>query len=347
MHIMIIDDNSVNLGIFQRIAEKISPDNEVTGFLDPLAALVAALERAPDLIVVDYMMPGLNGLELVGKFRAIPGNSEIPVVMITAVGDRDLRQTALQSGITDFLTKPVDPSEVRARLTNLLALRQSHLHLKDQNAWLASEVKKATRTILEREEELIFRLARAAEYRDPETGGHIQRMARYSWLISRALGRPEEESDDLLKAAPMHDLGKMGTPDAILLKPGKLTDAEMSIMRQHAMIGFNILMGSSSRLNQLGAEVALSHHEKWDGSGYPRQLKGTEIPLSGRIVAVADVFDALTSVRPYKKAWEPDAARGFLEEQSGRHFDPDCVKTFLSRWTEALEIRTRFGESEE
>jgi putative two-component system response regulator len=211
---------------------------------------------------------------------------------------------------------------------------------------LAEEVRKATAQILEREQETVFCLARAAEYRDPETGVHIVRMAHYSKHIGRMLGLSVEQQDLLLETAPMHDIGKVGTPDLILLKPGKLTDAEFSIMKQHAVIGYEILNASTSPLLKVAAEIALNHHEKFDGSGYPNGAKGDAIPQFGRIVAVADVFDALTSERPYKKAWSIEQATQMLRDGAGKHFDPDCVEAFFADFDEILAIKARFADEE-
>ncbi len=205
-------------------------------------------------------------------------------------------------------------------------------------------MRKATAEIVARERETVFRLSKAAEYRDPETGAHILRMAHYSQLIARKLGMSAAEQDLLLEAAPMHDIGKVGIADKILLKPGKLDADEFEIMKRHAVFGYELLQGSSSRVLQAGAEIALGHHEKFDGSGYPNGLKGEEIPIFSRIVAVADVFDALTSERPYKKAWELEAAVDFLNAGAGTHFDPKCVMAFLEAWEEVMEIKDRFHE---
>ncbi len=217
----------------------------------------------------------------------------------------------------------------------MLALNKSH-------KYLASEVRKATAKLVEQERETIFCLAKAAEYRDPETGAHILRMAHYSKHIARVLGLPEAQQDLLLQAAPMHDIGKVGTPDMILLKPGKLTPEEFAVMKQHATIGHAVLSANSSPLLQVAAEIAYTHHEKYDGNGYPRGLKGDDIPLFGRIVAVADVFDALTSERPYKKAWSVEDASSLIKEGAGSHFDPACVSAFFTDFASVLRIKDQF-----
>lgn len=345
MLVQIVDDNDINLMLFEQLALRSGPDVEVATYADPLAALAACGSAVPDMIVVDYMMPGMDGHQYVEAVRKLPGLRDVPIVMVTAAAERSVRQKALELGVTDFLAKPVDPAEARVRFANLLALRRSHLQLRDRNRWLADEVRKATETVVRRERELILRLSKAAEFRDPETGAHIVRMARYSELIARRLGKDEEYCQLILKAAPMHDLGKLGIPDHILLKPGKLTEEEFAVMTGHPLIGHEILSGSESQLIRMGAEIALSHHEKFDGSGYPNKLAGEAIPLSGRIVAVADVFDALTSARPYKEAWPVEKARALLEDNCGTHFDPTCVDAFLAEWDAVLRIRAELADA--
>ena len=344
MRIMIVDDNDTNLTLFEQIALRTGTDVAVTCHPDPRQALEAATESLPDLVVVDFMMPEMDGHQLLEALRGLPGGRDVPIVMITAAGERSVRHRALELGATDFLTKPVDATEMRVRLTNLLALRRSHLQQRNRNKWLAEEVRKATGAIADREQELIVRLSRAAEFRDPETGGHIQRMAHFSWLIATNLGLPQDQCDLILKAAPMHDVGKLGIPDSILLKPGRLTEDEFTVMKRHPGIGFAILDGSDSDLIRLGAEIAHFHHEKFDGTGYPFGLKGADIPLTGRIVAVADVFDALTSTRPYKKGWAVDDAAKFLADGRATHFDPKCVDAFLAAWAEVLTTREQFTD---
>ncbi len=328
MKLIIVDDNQVNLALLRVMCRQLQ-DVESLEFLNPVEALAWCQANEPDLVVVDFQMPQMDGISFIKALRLSPGREQTPVLMITANHELPVRYEALQVGANDFLTKPVDRMEFLARSRNMLALRLGQKALQDRAQWLAEEVEKATAVIVERERDTIFRLSRAAEYRDPETGAHVQRMAHYSKLIARQMGEPEAFQDLLLQAAPMHDIGKVGTPDHILLKPGRLTPEEMVIMRQHASIGHEILRDSRSPFLQLAATVALTHHEKFDGSGYPHGLRGADIPLSGRIVAVADVFDALTSARPYKTAWPVEAALDFLRGQRGSHFDPSCVDAFL------------------
>ncbi len=344
MHkVLIIDDSDINLTLIKALVLKLGECEPVL-FEHPLKALEWCREQVPDLVIVDYMMPDMDGLRFIAAFRALHGRTEIPVLMITANDQKDVRYEALLGGANDFLTKPIDRVEFSARVRNMLALRNGQKFLADRAAFLAEKVDERTREIRERERELIVRISRAAEFRDPETGAHIQRMAHYSEIIARGLDLAPATCRLILQAAPMHDVGKIGIRDHILLKPGRLTPEEFAVMQRHAEFGYELLKDSGSEIMQAGAEIALTHHEKYDGSGYPRGLRGNAIPLFGRIVAVADVFDALTSERPYKKAWPLDEALRFLEQGRGRHFDPLCVEAFLAGWEEVLEVRHRFQD---
>ena len=343
MKVVIVDDTHINLVLMSRLMEKLD-DVETVAFQSARAALEWCRSNPYDLLILDYMMPDINGLDFMGQLDPDP-RARPPVLMVTASQDIEIRHRALENGANDFLIKPIDKVEFLARTRNMLALRRATVALENRASWLASEVAAATAELRAREQETILLLCRASEYRDPETGAHIQRMAHYSRLIAAELGLSVEEQDRILSAAPMHDIGKVGTPDTILLKPGRLNQEEMEVMRQHALIGYNILKSSEAKMLQLAAEIAYSHHERFDGTGYPNGLKGDAIPLAGRIVAVADVFDALTNVRPYKQAWTLDAARAFLLENSGGHFDPACVEALLRRWPEVLEIRGRLDDS--
>lgn len=341
--IAIVDDSQINRTLFRLLVAKLD-DCESHVFEDPTAGLEWCLRQEPDLVIVDYMMPGLDGISFIERFRAAPGRSDIPVLMISASGEKEIRHRALERGATDFLNKPVDGTEFLARVRNMLALRMSTRKLADRAVWLTEEIERATRAIRQREQELVFRLSRAAEFRDPETGAHIQRMAHYSTLIAQHRGWSSADQQLLLGAAPMHDIGKIAISDDILLKPGRLTPDEFEIMKSHTVLGHTLLQNSDTPVITLGAEIALTHHEKYDGSGYPRQLRGDAIPECGRIVAVADVFDALTSVRPYKRAWSLDDARKYLIDLSGSSFDPGCVESFLAVWSHVLEISARFQD---
>ncbi len=346
MKILIVDDQQTNLVLFESLIGKLG-DHQSLSFTDPTEALAWCARNTPDLVILDYRMPDLNGLEFLKIFRARPECREIPLLMITADHEKGLRYQALQLSSNDFLTKPIDKIEFSARVANMLRLRQHQLALSDRAALLSLEVEKATAEIRLRERDTIMRLASAAEYRDPETGAHIQRMAHYAQLIARNLNLPAADQKILLRAAPMHDIGKVGIPDQILLKPGKLSAEEFDIIKTHSQIGYDILRDSSSELLEAAALLAYSHHEKFDGSGYPRGLSGTGIPLFGRICAVADVFDALTSVRPYKPAWPFEAALATLREGRGSHFDPDCLDAFLLEIDQIKVIRTLYADDEE
>lgn len=341
--VLIIDDTEINLILFGALIKKLD-DCESQCFGNPLDGLAWAATHAPDLVIVDYMMPGIDGLEFIQRFRVLPGCADVPILMITANDQKQVRYRALDSGANDFLAKPVDKVEFLARAKNMLHLSNARRKLADHAAWLADEVRKATEVILQRERDTVFRLCKAAEYRDPETGAHILRMAHYSQLIARNLGLSVEDQELLLEAAPMHDIGKVGISDNILLKPGRLDEAEFEVMKQHAAFGYELLKNSTSRVLQAGAEIALGHHEKFDGSGYPNGLAGGAIPIFSRIVAVADVFDALTSERPYKKAWTLEEAVDFLNAGAGSHFDPQCVQAFLNAFDDVLAIRDRYQE---
>ncbi|MGY4485767.1 putative two-component system response regulator [Bradyrhizobium sp. LM3.2] len=317
---------------------------EATTFLDPVDALVCARERVFDLVLVDYEMPHMDGISFIRTFRTLPGCSDIPIAMITSRQTDDIKMEALQAGATDFLPKQPQSVEMTVRLRNLIQLGAAGRKLSDRAAHLASEVAAATRKLGEREEEIILRLALAVEYRDNDTGEHTLRVARYSRIIAEQLGLPARLCRDIYLAAPLHDVGKVAIPDNILLKPGKLTDQEMAVIRTHATIGEKILADSSCELIQLGAQIAAGHHERWDGAGYPNGLRADEIPVAARVVAVADVFDALTTRRPYKEPMPLDVARNYLVENQGRQFDPACVGAFLSRWGRGRGDRRRSAD---
>jgi putative two-component system response regulator len=343
--VLIVDDAEINLILFEALVKRIAGCQPVK-HANAQQGLAWAQSHDFDLLIVDYMMPDLNGVDFISQLRASEGKADVPILMITANDQKEVLYQALQAGATDFLTKPVDKIEFTARVNNMLHLGASRKALANRAQWLAEEVRKATLEIVQRERETVVRLSKAAEYRDPETGAHISRMAHYSELIGKGLGMSQADYDLLLQAAPMHDIGKVGIPDHILLKPGRLAPDEFEVMKQHALFGYEILRGSASRVLQAGAEIALAHHEKYDGSGYPRGLAGEDIPIFSRIVAVADVFDALTSERPYKKAWPLERAAEHLKASSGSHFDPRCVDAFFANWQQVLEIRQRFCDNE-
>ena len=326
--IFIIDDSAVGRHVLDEIVRSISPQISVLSFSSPVTALEAVRSHPPDLVLVDFRMPEMTGAEFTRKFRTIPDCEAIPLVIVTIFDERDVRYESLEAGATDFLMRPLDPFEVRVRCTNLLALQRNSRIIRSRAIWLQEEVDKATLKILEREKESLLILAKVGEYHDKSTSAHVLRMAKYSRLIGEFLELSSEFVQSLELAAPMHDIGKIGIPDRILLKSGSLTTEEYEIMKTHPAIGYEILRHSSSEVLRLGGDIALGHQERFDGSGYPGGLRGTDIPLASRIVAVADVFDALNSPRPYKPAWPFDKAYEYILSNSGTLFDPDCVRAF-------------------
>ncbi|CAN0590490.1 unnamed protein product, partial [Ectocarpus sp. 12 AP-2014] len=314
------------------------PAYNVSGFSDPLIAMPHCRETIFDLVIVDYRMPGLDGVDCVKALRESKDYEHVPIIMLTGDNDRTVRLAAISAGATDFLSKPFDPQELRVRVKNLMSLRQAQLALADRAKHLDLEVQKATRKLIDQEEELIWRLARAIELRDGNTGQHISRVARVSVIVARCLGMGDAYCRTIYLASPLHDTGKIGIPDAILLKADRLSPQERLVINTHIDIGGKILEDGNSELIQMAHEIALSHHEKWDGTGYGQGLSRDDIPLSARIVAIADVFDALCTERPYKRAWDFQDAWDEVHHLSGTHFDPDCVTAFEAGKSEIEEI---------
>lgn len=323
---LIVDDQALSRLILEKLMSSLEEGMQVQSFGEPVRALEYVQVHEPDLVLVDYKMTRMNGVEFTRRFRQL--YKDIPVVMITGTEDKRVLYEALNAGANDYLSKPIDQTECRARCHNLLTMRKLHQVVKGRAKWLEERVSAATGEISRREQETLMRLAKAGEYRDEETGNHVLRMAKYSYFTAKRLGLSDDEAHLIEIAAPMHDIGKIGIPDNILRKPGKLDPDEFAIMKEHALIGYEILRDSPSKYLQLGAIIALGHHEKYDGTGYPGNLTGEDIPLTARIVAVADVFDALTSDRPYKKAWSITEAMGYIRSQKGQHFDRRCVEAF-------------------
>ena len=336
---LLVDDSRSVRDFLKRLIEA-DGQVQVTAFADPLEAMEAAMTHDYDIVLVDYEMPKMDGITLIRRLRALPKFADIPIVMVTSIESDDVRMKALEAGATDFVSKRPQALEMTVRLRNLVRLGLAARKLNDRAAHLAGEVTIATAKLQEREEEIILRLALAVEYRDNDTGEHTLRVAKYSRIIAEQLGLPPRLCRDIYLAAPLHDVGKVAIPDRVLLKPGRLNDEEMAVIRTHAAIGGRILADSHCELIQLGATIACAHHERWDGSGYPNGLRQLQIPIAARIVTVADVFDALTTKRPYKEAMPLLIARDYLEEKREREFDPACVDAFLSRWDEVAEICT-------
>ncbi len=337
--VVIVDDESTGRTILQKVIENIASDIMVNAFDHAQNALDWLKTHKADLIVSDYRMPNINGVEFIREIRKLAGYESIPIMMITVVSEKSVRYEALDAGATAFLTRPIDQIECRTSCRNLLKIQEQQSIIQDRADWLARQVEVATMQIAARERETLLRLGRAGEYRDEDTGNHVVRMARYARVIAEELGLSEEECSDIEFAAPMHDIGKIGIPDKVLLKPGKFEQTEWDVMKQHTIMGHNILSNSQSRYIQMGAVIALNHHEKFDGSGYPAGLSGTQIPLVARIVAIADVYDALVSERPYKKSWSQTDALNYIREQTGKHFDPQCVEAFLNRLDDIKRIQ--------
>ena len=321
--LLLVDDEPNNLQVLRHILQ----DHYRLLFArDGEKALQLAASSAPDLILLDVMMPGMTGLEVCRQLKQNPQTAALPVIFVTALSDSKDEAEGFAAGAVDYISKPVSPPIVLARV-------RTHLSLVRVDELVATRL------------QIIQRLGRAAEFKDNETGLHVIRMSHYSRLLALAAGYGERFADELLNAAPMHDIGKIGIPDAILLKPGKLDADEWNIMRSHAEIGARIIGEDKSSLLQMAATIALSHHERWDGSGYPHGLQAEAIPLSARIVAIADVFDALTSKRPYKHAWTVDEAFALIESEAGKHFDPALTTCFLRLRPELEAIRLRWQET--
>ena len=320
--LLLVDDEPTNLQVLRHVLQA---DYRLLFATDGARALQVAREQLPQLILLDIMMPGMDGYAVCRALKADPATAGIPVIFITALNDSQDETAGFDVGGVDYLTKPVSPPVVRARVrTHLSLVRMDEL--------------RETRL------QIVQRLGRAAEYKDNETGLHVIRMSHFSKLLALAAGCSPAWAEDLLNAAPMHDVGKIGIPDAVLRKPGPQDAAEWDTMRRHPEIGAEIIGEHPSGVLQLAREIALAHHEKWDGSGYPRGLAGEAIPLSARIVAIADVFDALTTRRPYKEPWPVQEAMNHIAAQAGKHFDPALVALFAPLLPQLLEIRARWAE---
>ena len=328
--VLIVDDQSTSRTILSHVVKNINPTIKIIEKHNPEQALEWATQHTADLVFVDYVMPEMNGGDFIRLLKTLPKYESVPVVMITIKKDSETRYEALEAGVADFISKPVDVNECMARTRNLLTMRQQHMALENKSTLLESLVRAATAEVRAREKETLMRLARAGEHKDYDTALHLHRMSLYSRALAEAIGMSEEEAEVIELSAPLHDIGKIGIPDSILLKKGPLDAEELKTMRKHPRIGYEILENSPSKYLQKGGEIALAHHERYDGTGYPYSLKGNDIPLAARIVAIADVFDALTSVRPYKAAWTVDQAFEYIEKESGKHFDPELVIAMVS-----------------
>jgi putative two-component system response regulator len=334
--ILVVDDIPSNITV---LMEVLRGDYRVLAATNGEQALkIACGDPLPDLILLDVMMPEMSGHEVCRRLKAESSTRKIPVIFVTAMNQVEDEEKGFSLGAVDYITKPISPPIVKARV-------KTHLALYDQNRELERRVRERTAELRHTRLEIIKRLGRAGEFRDNETGMHVVRVAHYCRLLGEAVRMNEEDVDLLFNAAPMHDIGKIGIRDHVLLKPGKLDDDEIKIMRQHVPFGAEIIGEHADGLLSMARLIALTHHEKWDGTGYHRGLKGEEIPLVGRITSIADVFDALTSVRPYKKAWATQDAVTFIQREAGASFDPELVKKFVAILPQILKVREKYSDA--
>ena len=338
-NVLVVDDQTSNLLLVAEILSGISPNIDVLTFSEPLEAVSYAADHPLDLVVTDYSMPGLDGIGVIRQLQRMGHLIDLPIVMVTAIDDMDLRYAALDAGAADFLARPINPRECQARCRNLLKMRSLQNEKARHAEILTQRVAEVTLDLQATSMEMLQRLAGAAEKRDTDTGEHLVRMSRYSAMLAREIGFNETDVHVIGMAAPLHDIGKIGIPDHILLAPRRLTESELRIMRTHPVIGHEMLQGSSSDAMKMSADIARHHHERFDGSGYPDGLRGEDIPLSARIVAVADVWDALLSTRPYKRPWIEEAAIDLLRRGAGSQFDPTLVDAFLAKPDTLKQIR--------
>ncbi|MDP8255072.1 MAG: response regulator [Candidatus Alcyoniella australis] len=350
--ILVVDDDEMNRRLLTTILGRLG--YEVDEAFDGINALERVAANPPEVILLDIDMPRMNGFEVARRLKDSDETKIIPIVAISSSSEVESRIKAFEVGADDFLSKPVDQTELRARVQSLLKVKAYNDHMLSHQLILEREVEKRTEQLRTAYEDLksaslkikqgtldtIFRLAQAAEYKDMETGSHIKRIGYYAAAVSRSMSLPAQDVDTVLYAAPMHDIGKIGIPDRILLKRASLDSDEWEVMKQHTLIGGKILSGSDTAVLKMAEQIALTHHEKWDGSGYPKGLKGDQIPLWGRITSVADVFDALTSDRPYKQAIPIDESIEIMKKGRGVYFDPDVTDTFFSIMDQIATIRT-------
>jgi len=341
--VLVVDDQPPNTLLLRKLLEA-EGYRQVVTINDPTEVLPLQRQSPFDVILLDIRMPKLDGFGVMRMLQDDAGEDYVPIIVLTAQTDEDTRLRALAEGAKDFVTKPFNRVEVLNRIRNMLEVRLLHRRVREQNELLEQRVQERTLELQETRLEIVRRLGKAAEFRDNETGFHIIRMSKFSELIARAMGMNGAVAELILHASPMHDIGKLGIPDGILLKPGKLDPHEWEVMKTHTDMGGEILDGHHSRLLQMAARIARAHHERWDGTGYPRCLREKEIPLEARIVAVADVFDALTSRRPYKKPWTVEASIEEIRNLTGRHFDPAVVKAFLTALPRILDVKARYAE---
>jgi len=342
--VIVVDDQSTGRAILEQVVRSVDEHVVAQVFERPLDAVVWAACHVADLVLVDYAMPEMDGIEFARHVRALPGYEHVPIVMVTVHDDRRVRYAALDAGITDFLAKPIDARECLARCRNLLSLRRQQLILEDRGRLLEAMISDATRDVRAREREALTQLARAGEHAEAGAGNHVIRVARYARLLAEAVGLDRDEAETIELAAPLHDFGQIGIAPALLCKPGPLDEAERTQMRAHSTQGHALLKDGRSRPLRLAAMIALEHHERFDGDGYPSGLAGEQISLAARVTAVADVYDALSADRPYRRAWSTEDAMGYLRAQRGRHFDPRLVDAFIGQREEVQSIQIEWRE---
>ncbi len=345
--IVILDRNSSRQGHLLDLVRRIDTRVHIETFFQPESALAWLHWRNADLLVSDSLFPDISAAELVQRIRQLPDGNDLPLLMMAPLSDRNRRRQVLDAGATDLLATPVDDLEFHARCTNLLTQRSQQKIIRERARALEKRVSEAVSEVRLREHETLLRLAKAGEFRDEETGNHILRMAKYSRIIAEELGLSEADCEAIELAAPMHDIGKIGIPDGILRRSGRLTHREFEIMKTHTRIGYEIIKNSPSPYLQMGAIIALSHHEKFDGSGYPDRLGSTDIPLPARIVSVADTYDVLTSERPHKPKWATKKSLDYLNQKRGKYFDPRCLDAFMSGLDRITQIQLMLADKTE
>ncbi len=344
MTILVIDDQASGRLLLTEILRTVDPDAIIESHADVMHALAYAESHPVDLVITDYRMPKIDGIEAIRRLRKIPHIAEIPIICVTIVTEIEVRLEALGAGANDFLMRPLDHLEIAARCKNALTLRRHQIESKNYTRELEHRVDLATQEVRLGEMETLLRLAKVAEQRDSITGQHLFRIAKYSALLARECGWGLDDQYAMEISSPLHDIGKIGIPDTILQAQRRLTADEWDVMKKHAEIGYEMLSGGQSRYLKIAAEIARAHHERFDGSGYPYSLAGEAIPLEARIVAITDVYDALTSERQYKRAWTIKETTEYMLAESGKHFDPELLKIFLDCADELEHIRNTFSD---